>query len=432
MASLGPKIRQRRLELGMTQGQLAQGLVSASAISQIESDKINPSYKLLVQIAERLEVPLDFFLEEKEGYLEQTTSHKLAKTLIVAQDYANAMPILENLLTTDGSNVDETELQLDLAICHLELRDYSKAQDLFEKVMVSSLKHDLLVTYTIALHRLGRLFYEQHNISLAFHYWQKAHESLQEAEDKGEAIDLFVKAEIITNLAITHNHLGNYDRSTELFRESLALLQDTTNLHHLATNYLGLGKSSYGQKDYQLAEEYLQEAISIYKSLDNIAYSIRIKVNFAIIQGENGDPHTALETLYECLQEYKLHGFERHSSNAHAEVAKLLVQLSRFDEAKTHIDEAFVTCKPGSALRGECHYVRALWHHARDEHDTAIADARESMRLFLAVEAPQEYNKASLMLSDIYKSLGDYKSATLALEESQQAIQNYLKEKGYL
>ncbi|MCX7571555.1 tetratricopeptide repeat protein [Tumebacillus sp. DT12] len=432
MASLGPKIRQRRLELGMTQGQLAKGLVSASAISQIESDKINPSYKLLVQIAERLEVPLDFFLEEKEGYLEQTTSHKLAKTLIVAKEYANAVPILENLLSANGGNVDETELQLDLAICHLELREYSKAQDFLEKVMISALKHDLLVTYTIALHRLGRLFYEQHNISLAFHYWQKAHESLVEAEDKGEPIDLFVKAEIITNLAITHNHLGNYDRSSELFRDSLTLLHDTTNLHHLATNYLGLGKSYYGKKEYQLAEEYCKEAITIFKSLDNIAYSIKVKVNFAIIQGENGDPHAALETLYECLNEYKLHGFERHSANAHAEVAKLLVHLSRLGEAKAHIDSAITTSEPGSALRGECHYVRALWHHARGEQDAAIVDAKESMRLFLAVEAPQEYHKASLMLSDIYKSLGDYKSATLILEESQQAIQNYLKEKGYL
>jgi tetratricopeptide (TPR) repeat protein len=432
MASLGHKIRQRRLELGLTQGQLAKGLVSASAISQIESDKINPSYKLLVQIAERLEVPLDFFLEEKEDYLEQTTSHKLAKTLIAAKEYANAVPILEHLLAGEGGNVDETDLMLDLAICYLEMKNYSKAQEYLEKTMYTALKQDLPLPYIAALHRLGRLFYEQHNLSLAFHYWQKAHESLQEAEESGEQVELFLKAEIITNLAIAHNHLGNYDRSNELFRQSIDLLQGSTNLHHLATNYLGLGKSYYGKKEYRLAEEYCREAITLFKNLDNIAYSIEVKVNFAIIRGENGDLQGALQMLYECLREYKQHGIEHVSSNAHSEVAKLLIQLSRLDEAKAHIDQAFATCSPGHLLHGQCHYVRALWHSARGEHDAAISDAREAMRIFLALEAPHEYNKAALMLSDIYKSLGDYKSSTLILEESQQAIQNFLKEKGYL
>jgi tetratricopeptide (TPR) repeat protein len=425
MLSLGQKIRQRRLAKKMTQGQLAEGLVSASAISQIESDKINPSYKLLCQIAERLDVQLDYFLDtqERESYLEQTTSHKLAKTFLLANQPQNAVPILEMLLQSQDGNL---EVKMDLANCYIQLNRSQEAIELLESIMNQALREDEKLSYVTAMKVLGGVFFNRNNMVLAMHYWQKAYEAVQELD----VADKFLKAEITTNLALTYNHLGEFDRSYQLFIESQELVEGTSKLQHLATNYLGLGRSFYGKRNYKLAEEYCQQAITIFKNLNQVRHSIRIKENLAILRSENGDYTGALAMLEECLQEYVEHDFEDYTSNSHAEIAKVLIHLKRFDEAEVHLEQALRDCAPETTMHAQYFYVRSLLLSARGMIDAAIPPAKLAIEKYLKLEALQEYNKACLHLSDLYKKLDDYKSSTEVLEESQIVMQNYLREKG--
>ncbi|TCP52887.1 tetratricopeptide repeat protein [Tumebacillus sp. BK434] len=426
MESLGQKIRQRRQEKGLTQSQLAEGLVSASAISQIEADKINPSYKLLCQIAERLEVPLDFFLTETGEYLEHSTSHKLAKTLILAKEYANAVPILENLLATGGG--DELDLLMDLSTCLLQLDNLSTVKELLEKVTTMSLKADDHRAHVWALHRLGLVYYKQHNLSLAMHYWQRAYDSLHEMD----VDDSFLKAEITTNLAVTYNRLGHYDQSTDLFLNSQDLLKNSSNLYHLATNYLGLGRSHYGKKEYKQAQEYWQEAMTLFKSLDHIQYSIMVKENFAILRGELGEHEAALEILQECTRQYVELGLEQLLSNNHAEIAKILIRLGRDEAASEHLDQALALCQPHSKYHAQCYNVSSLLYAFRHEYEAAIEAALQSAELFRELEMVHDYHRMRLHVSDLFKKLGDYKSSTEILEETQHYIQNYFRDKGIL
>ncbi|MFD2170860.1 helix-turn-helix domain-containing protein [Tumebacillus lipolyticus] len=426
MESLGQKIRQRRLERGLTQSQLAESLVSASAISQIEGDKINPSYKLLCQIAERLEVPLDYFLSETGEYLEQVTSHKLAKTLIMAKEYANAVPILENLLTSNAG--EELDLLMDLATCLIHLDVLTTAKELLEKVITMSLKADDHRAHVWALHRLGLVFFEQQNTSLAMHYWQRAYDYLLEAG----VSDQFLRAEITTNLALTYNRLGYYDRSTHLFLNSQDLLKNSSNLYHLATNYLGLGRSHYGKKQYKEAQEYWQEAITIFKSLDHIQYSIQVKENFGILRGELGENEEALEILLECVKHYRELGLEQQLSNTFAEIAKVLIRLGRTDEASDALNQAFEHCEPDSMYYAQCCNVRSLLYASLHQYAEAIEAAREGSGIFRKLEMIHEYHKMRLHISDLFKTLGDYKSSTEILEETQHFIQHFFREKGIL
>ncbi|MGI6037505.1 MAG: helix-turn-helix domain-containing protein [Limnochordia bacterium] len=59
--SLGQAIRYRRLQLGLTQEQLA-GHLSKSFISQLEGDKTQPSLATLQILAHRLEISIDELL----------------------------------------------------------------------------------------------------------------------------------------------------------------------------------------------------------------------------------------------------------------------------------------------------------------------------------------------------------------------------------
>ncbi|ASS76748.1 hypothetical protein CIG75_18590 [Tumebacillus algifaecis] len=78
MHSLGQRIREIRLKTGLTQIELAKGLCTPSMVSQIESDRARPSYKILVALAARLEVPLEYLVKEVNFELENSSKYKMA------------------------------------------------------------------------------------------------------------------------------------------------------------------------------------------------------------------------------------------------------------------------------------------------------------------------------------------------------------------
>ena len=65
--SLGRIIRQRRLQLGLTQSELAGKELSKSFISQLERDRATPSLQTLNLIAGRLQTTASSLLAEAEG-----------------------------------------------------------------------------------------------------------------------------------------------------------------------------------------------------------------------------------------------------------------------------------------------------------------------------------------------------------------------------
>lgn len=64
--NLGKKIRQARLEFGLTQGDLAYRVgVSTQSISAFESGRIRPAMKHVAKIAQFTHKPLHFFTGQK-------------------------------------------------------------------------------------------------------------------------------------------------------------------------------------------------------------------------------------------------------------------------------------------------------------------------------------------------------------------------------
>lgn len=63
--ALGDKLKQARLQAGLSQRQLCQGIVTRNMLSQMENGTANPSLATLSALAGRLGKPLGFFLEEE-------------------------------------------------------------------------------------------------------------------------------------------------------------------------------------------------------------------------------------------------------------------------------------------------------------------------------------------------------------------------------
>jgi len=111
---IGERIRQARRACGMTQADLAKGLVSRSYIAAIESGRVSPSAGNLQILAERLGQPLSHFIADHVDVAMQQIEASLnqAKVHMVLGNVSEAQSILEGAKCTGTRTMSAAVLAL--------------------------------------------------------------------------------------------------------------------------------------------------------------------------------------------------------------------------------------------------------------------------------------------------------------------------------
>lgn len=98
---LGEKLRQARLEAGLSQRQLCGEEITRNMLSQIENGAASPSLATLRYLASRLEKPLSFFLEETPAVSPNHAVISAARELFDRGDWAGTAAALEGYRPSD-------------------------------------------------------------------------------------------------------------------------------------------------------------------------------------------------------------------------------------------------------------------------------------------------------------------------------------------
>ena len=64
--TIGEKLRTARLEAGLSQRQLCADVITRNMLSQIENGSARPSMDTLIFLAQQLNRPVSYFLEEEK------------------------------------------------------------------------------------------------------------------------------------------------------------------------------------------------------------------------------------------------------------------------------------------------------------------------------------------------------------------------------
>lgn len=116
---LGEKLRQARLEAGLSQRQLCGGIVTRNMLSLIENGTANPSMDTLKQLSARLGKSVSFFLEEDACLSPNARNIEAARQDF---DLGRFDAALEKLEVWDtGDPLFDRERQLLQTLCLLEL-----------------------------------------------------------------------------------------------------------------------------------------------------------------------------------------------------------------------------------------------------------------------------------------------------------------------
>lgn len=116
---LGEKLRNARLEAGLTQKQLCEGVVTRNMLSQIENGSAKPSVGTITVFAKRLGKSVSYFLEEATAASPNAPVMEQARTLFDRGSYGETIEVLGQYREPD--EVYEREKQLLEQLCTLEL-----------------------------------------------------------------------------------------------------------------------------------------------------------------------------------------------------------------------------------------------------------------------------------------------------------------------
>lgn len=132
---LGEKIRQARLEQGLSQRQLCGTEITRNMLSQIESGKARPSMQTLTYLAQTLGKPVSFFLDEQVEVPEQPALQE-ARELYAGKQYTACLEALEKAAGEPGQEQLLLRILCTLALARQALREDRKyyAKSLLEKL----------------------------------------------------------------------------------------------------------------------------------------------------------------------------------------------------------------------------------------------------------------------------------------------------------
>lgn len=98
---LGAKLRQARLEMGLSQRQLCGDVITRNMLSQIENGSARPSMDTLVYLAGQLGKPIGYFLEETASGSPNAQCMKNARAAYAEGRFADAEQILQEYRAPD-------------------------------------------------------------------------------------------------------------------------------------------------------------------------------------------------------------------------------------------------------------------------------------------------------------------------------------------
>jgi len=140
---LGNKLRTARLEAGLTQKQLCEGLVTRNMLSQIENGSAKPSMGTLGELARRLGKSVSYFLEDTAVLSPNTQVMENARSLFDNRQWEAAWAALATYQEPDPvydreKGILEAECLLKLAELAIQKKREPYARELLQKVPEST------------------------------------------------------------------------------------------------------------------------------------------------------------------------------------------------------------------------------------------------------------------------------------------------------
>jgi tetratricopeptide (TPR) repeat protein len=198
------------------------------------------------------------------------------------------------------------------------------------------------------------------------------------------------QSEILNELGLVHEALGELSEARQAYQDSLAIARDDNNLDMIAVLVHNLAMLALDQGNYEEARGLYSESLEIKKRLGNqsgIAISLH---QLAMLAQDQGDYEEAQRLYSESLEIKKRLGNQSGIATTLHELGRLAHAQGDYEEARRLYDESLTIERKLGNVAGEAisFYALALLDEREGKYEEAIEYAKQAQAIFERLRNP--------------------------------------------
>jgi tetratricopeptide (TPR) repeat protein len=387
--TLARRIKARRLELGLTQREVAGDDFTRGFISQVENGLIDPSLKSLEIIAQRLGTPISYFLEDTDAADPVAVEQSIRRTYELLETDLEGAAAASAAALSGAEQLGNPSLlaraRSGAAWVAYNKSDFSEAADLFAAAAEAHRTAGNATQMLRALNAAGSAAHRANDYAAAEEYYTSALEAVPLIQEP----DLHDHLRVLANLGILLTHQGQSGEAKNILEQVLSLsgiykeyYRYGEVYHALGVNYRRLGFPDKAIEHYQLAFQF-------YEAVQEPLNAAHALLNCGNVYMEIGE-YTQAHRLYrQTLDIYEESGESEHAANARAKLASVTWHEGCLEEALTLADAALQHLTDDKE-RGHMFIVKARVLSTDEEK---VATAVDLYRQGLALLGENEHSK---------------------------------------
>lgn len=417
MNHIAQRIREMRIEKGLTQAELAEGVITRSYLSQIERGAFEPSYDVIEKLANKLECNIEDLLNQKPKnknllLLQIQREIKLAEKSILESKIDKAKKIIENptfdLLEEDTSDEEKGILFWIKGKIHEHAGHLTEAMSYYHKSahILNEFNQEKVVRSLVDLgsaYQLNNRNYEALNIL------NKANKLAIYEQISGQT-----RISLLLNLGIVHGKLNELYSAINFLEEALDLNHSMELYYKSAEINMALGICYMQLNKTDEAHQCYSKAIDFFMLINDVENQAGTLNNLGILLRQTGHLQESVEKFNKSIALFKELGKENKIVNVELELAETLLQLTDYERLEQiccqiiecSVDKQYV--EKANELLGDMEKARKNYAKAIDYYQAAkkLTDTNSGAMSRLI-------NKQA----NIFHILGDYKKSSTMLVE---------------
>lgn len=416
--TIAERVRTARIAANKTQQQLAGETYSKSYISAVERGKMTPSVQALGILAERLGLPMSYFLGESEadlGALAETSAalrpsperERQMREEAALLTLSEAEGLIRQNQPDDALralNADANEPSPDLPLAErprwyllagralIRKQWFQEALPLLEKGLnladslraqaPANQKPNLAEMMERLRNSIGGCYYEISQPEMALEY----HRRCLAAIGDGVVTDLELKLFIYKSLGNDYVALGRHQDAIAFYEEASKLANDMDDPRQQGLAYWGLALAQKSSGDLLRARLNFQKALAIFEMLDNARLVSQLRSMFG----------------------------------------QILINLKQYDEAEKNLRQSLGAAERSgdSHTRGVALANFAHMHLAKGDLEKAIKTAHDGLKVVQETGDRRTEGQLYLTLAEAHKTKQDAKAAERAFKEAISTLEH--------
>ncbi|HHW58303.1 MAG TPA: helix-turn-helix transcriptional regulator [Clostridia bacterium] len=435
MAELGRRIREERKRQFLKQGDLSGDEFSKGYISLIEKGKISPSLKALNFIAQKLNKPVVYFLDEdyieKEELKKELAKYKniLEKFLTAQQafdskNYEEAIRLYHDVLANSTDEYSSYLINFYLAKSYFAIKDYMKVLEIldkihpyFEKNFFNEILVEIHYMKGLSLGNLQKFQSSLENYLKALAGFEKYY--LKNAE---------LKSRILFSIANLYSKMGEFIKARDYYIKCLEYSTQIKAVDFIALSNNGLGLVNHELKQYKDALKYIRRAILISKTL-NLKEDIANEYNYL------GFVYTDLRK-YNIAEKYFLKSYSMYKDLQNkrgmaynlTEIGKIYYLREDYNKALKYLNESLEIVKEigEEEEMGRIYTILGNLHLKQEEFELSEKELLKSVEILKKLGLKKDLSEAYKGLGNLYIALKNPEEAKKYFNQSIELLyENY-------